>query len=112
MFEIIGQFVMWILCTYGLISIIRDLANCNNNKKVEENIRLVMTVKNVENGIEEYIRELSLGKNFYNSLIVIDQNSEDDTINILKKLEKEKFNMKVLNREEGEKYFIEMMQKI
>lgn len=112
MFEIIGQFVMWILCIYGLISIMKDIVNCNNYRKVEENISIIMTVKNVENGIEEYIRELSFGKNFYNHLVVIDKGSEDDTINILKKLEKEKFNMKVLNSEEGEKYLLKIMQKM
>ena len=63
-----------------------------------------MTVKNVEDGIENYVRELSFGRNFYNNLIVIDLESEDDTICVLKELEKENINMKILNKEEGKKY--------
>ena len=27
-------------------------------QKIEENVKLIMTVKNVENGIENYVREL------------------------------------------------------
>lgn len=104
MLDFLIQLILWILCIYGLFSIIQDCVNCNTYKKLEENIKFVMTVKNVENGIEEYIRELTYGRNFYNNLVVIDRNSEDDTLEILHKLEKEKFNMKVLNQEDGKEY--------
>lgn len=110
MLNFIAQLVIWVLCIYGLFSIIQDCVNFNTYKKVEENIKFVMTVKNVENGIEEYIRELTYGRNFYNNLVVIDLDSEDDTINILNKLEKEKFNMKVLNKQNGIKYLENMVK--
>ena len=50
------------------------------------------------------MQELKFGKNFFNNLVVIDLNSEDNTVNILKELEKETLNMKILNEEEGKKY--------
>ena len=110
MVEFIMQLIIWILCIYGLFSIIQDCVNFNTYKKLEENIKFVMTVKNVENGIEEYIRELTFGRNFYNNLVVIDLESEDDTLEILHKLEKEKFNMKVLEKEEGIEYLSKMVK--
>lgn len=110
MLNFIVELVIWVFCIYGLFSVIQDCVNFNTYKKLEENIKFVMTVKNVENGIEEYIRELTFGRNFYNNLIVIDLDSEDDTMNILHKLEKEKFNMKILNKEEGEKYLYNLIK--
>lgn len=109
MVEFLMQLVLCILCLYGLFSIIQDCVNFNTYKKLEENIKFVMTVKNVENGIEEYIRELTYGRNFYHNLVVIDMDSEDDTMEILHKLEREKFNMKVLDKEEGQKYLADMV---
>ena len=110
MFDFLIQLIILVLCIYGLFSIIQDCVNFNTYKKLEENIKFVMTVKNVENGIEEYIRELTYGRNFYNNLIVVDLESEDDTMKILQKLEKEKFNMKVLNKQEGENYLKNMVK--
>lgn len=104
MLEFIVQLVIWVLCIYGLFAIIQDSVNFYTYKKIEENIEFILTVKNVENGIEEYIRELTYGRNFYNNLIVIDLGSEDDTMEILHKLEKEKFNMKVFDKASGEEY--------
>lgn len=110
MLEFVIQLIVWILCIYGLFSIIQDCVNFNTYKKLEENIQFVMTVKNVENGIEEYIRELTYSRNFYNNLVVIDMDSTDDTINILHRLENEKFNMKVLDKESGSEYLKNMIK--
>lgn len=110
MFDFIIQLVIWVLCIYGLFSVIQDCVNFNTYKKLEENIKFVMTVKDVECGIEEYIRELTYGRNFYNNLVVIDMDSGDDTMEILHKMEKEKFNMKVLNKEEGKNYLQNMVK--
>ena len=82
----------------------REVTRNNTYRKIEENVKLIMTVKNAENGIENYIREVSLGRNFYNNLVVIDLDSEDETLCILKELEKENINMKVLNKDEGKDY--------
>ena len=83
---------------------IQEITRNTTYKKIEENIKLIMTVKNVEDGIENYIREISLGRNFYNNLVIIDLDSDDDTLKILKELEKENINMKVLSKIEGKSY--------
>ena len=108
MLDFIIEVIIWVLCIYGFFSLIQDYINYNTAKKVQENIKFVMTVKNVENGIEEYIRELSFGRNFYNSFVIIDLDSEDGTMPILRKLEKEKYNMKVMEKDEGIEYLKNM----
>jgi hypothetical protein len=67
-------------------------------------VKLILTVKDAESGIENYIKELKFGKNFYNNLIVIDLGSKDNTLDILKELEKENVNLKILDEKEGKKY--------
>ncbi len=104
MLEVIVYGIIWCFALYGILVMIQEIIRNNTYHKIEENIKLIMTVKNVENGIENYVRELSFGRNFYNNLVVIDLESEDDTVCVLKELEKENINMKILNKEEGKKY--------
>ena len=96
--------IIWCFAVYGILVMIQEVTRNNTYRKNEENVKLIMTVKNAENGIENYIREVSLGRNFYNNLVVIDLDSEDETLCILKELEKENINMKVLNKDEGKDY--------
>ena len=104
MFEIIFYGLIWCFAIYGILVMIQEITHNNSYRKIEENVKLIMTVKNVENGIENYIRDLSFGKNFYNNLVVIDLDSEDETMCILKELEKENINLKILNKVEGREY--------
>ena len=104
MLNIFIDIIIWIFCIYGVFSIIQDYIKFNTYKKVEENIKLIITVKDCENEIEEYIRELTYGRNFYNSLIVIDLDSNDETKKILNKLEEEKYNMNIMDKEQGRIY--------
>ena len=110
MLNFILEVIKWVLCLYGLFSVIQDYMNYKIYEKIKEKIKFVMTVKDVEDGIETYIRELTFGKNFFNRLVVIDLDSNDDTNKILHRLEKEKYNMKVLNKEEGKKYLSNMIK--
>ena len=96
--------IIWCFAVYGILVMIQEVTRNNTYRKIDENVKLIMTVKNAENGIENYIREVSLGRNFYNNLVVIDLDSEDETLCILKELEKENINMKVLNKDEGKDY--------
>ena len=96
--------IIWCFAVYGILVMIQEVTRNNTYRKIEENVKLIMTVKNAETGIENYIREVSLGRNFYNNLVVIDLDSEDETLCILKELEKENINMKVLNKDEGKDY--------
>ncbi len=96
--------LIWCFAIYGILIMLQDITRKSTYRKIEENVKLIMTVKNVEDGIENYIRELNLGNNFYNNLVIIDMGSQDDTLCILKELEKENFNLKILNKEEGKEY--------
>ena len=104
MLEIFIYGIIWCFAIYGLLVMIQEITRNTTYKKIEENIKLIMTVKNVEDGIENYIREISLGRNFYNNLVIIDLDSDDDTLKILKELEKENINMEVLSKIEGKSY--------
>ncbi len=104
MLEVFVYGIIWCFAVYGMLVMIQEIIRNNTYHKVKENIKLIMTVKNVEDGIENYIRELSFGRNFYNNLVVIDLESEDDTVCVLRELEKENINMKILTKEEGKKY--------
>lgn len=104
MLEIIIYGLIWCFAVYGILVMIQEIMRNSTYHKIEENVKLIMTVKNVENGIENYVRELNMGRNFYNNLVVIDLDSEDDTLCILKELEKENINLKILNSREGKDY--------
>ena len=110
MLNFIFEVILWVFFLYGVLSAVQDYINYNTYKKIEENIKLVMAVKNAENGIEQYIRELTCGRNFFNQLVVVDLDSTDDTGKILQKLEKEKYNMKVLDKKQGKEYLNEMIK--
>ena len=104
MLEMIIYGLIWCFAVYGILVMLQEITRKSIYRKVEENVKLIMTVKDAEDGIENYIRELNMGNNFYNNLVVIDLGSQDDTMCILKELEKENFNLKILNKEEGKIY--------
>lgn len=104
MLEVLVYSVIWCFALYGILVMMQEVMRNSTYKKIEENVKLIMTVKNVENGIENYVRELSFGRNFYNNLVIIDLESDDETLCILKELEKENINLKVLNKSDGEIY--------
>lgn len=104
MLEIIVYGLIWCFALYGILVMIQELTRKSTYKKIEENVKLIMTVKNVEDGIENYVRELSMGRNFYNNLVIIDLDSTDETLSILRELEKENINLKILTELEGKDY--------
>ncbi len=104
MLELIVYGLIWCFAIYGILVMIQEITRKSTYKRIEENIKLIMTVKDVEDGIENYIRELNMGNNFYNNLVIIDLGSKDDTLCILKELEKENINLKILDKNEGKEY--------
>lgn len=104
MLEVIVYGFIWCFAIYGILVMIQEITRKGTYKKIEENVKLIMTVRNVEDGIENYVKEISMGRNFYNNLVVIDLNSTDETLSILKELEKENINLKILDEKEGKKY--------
>lgn len=104
MLEVIVYGLIWCFAIYGILVMLQEVTRKSTYRKIEENVKLIMTVKNVEEGIENYVREISMGRNFYNNLVIIDLNSTDDTLSILRELEKENINLKILNEAEGKEY--------
>lgn len=94
----------WIFFIFGIYSFLIDIFKLNTYKKIKNNLKIIMIAKNVAEGIESYIREISYGKNFYNNLVFIDNDSTDDTLNVLYGLQNEEFNIKILNKIEGKEY--------
>ena len=95
-----------ILCTcaiYGLIEIIKNIYYiCIATNLENEGIYLIIACKNQENNIEAYMRSvffrLIYGKEeCIKNILVADLNSDDDTVEILKKLQKEYKCMKIIN---------------
>ena len=109
MLQTIMYGLIWCFAVYGILIMIQEIMRNTTYRKIEENIKLILTVKDVEDGIENYIREISCGRNFYNNLVIIDLGSSDDTLCLLKELEKENINMKILEKEEGKKYLQKMI---
>ena len=48
----------WIIFVYGFLSITRDLINEFTYKKTNNNMKIYITLKNVEENIEYFIREI------------------------------------------------------
>lgn len=103
MVDFILNLILWTLAIYGLVEIIKNvyyICSCTNLKA--NGIYLIVACKNQENNIEAYIRSvffrLIYGKEEYvKEIIVTDLNSEDNTLEILKKLQEEYKYMKIIN---------------
>lgn len=104
MLNFIVEVVIWCLCIYGFLSLIKDIIEEKSYTKIKNNIKLILTVKDAEDGIENYIRQLNFSKNFFNNLVVIDLDSNDKTNEIVQKLKEEGINIKLLKRQEGIEY--------
>ena len=104
MLEIIIYGLIWCFAMYGILVMIQEVIRNNTYKKLENNINMIMTVKNVENEIESYIRDFQYDGRYNCSLTIIDLDSQDETMCILKELEKENENLRVFNKVEGENY--------
>lgn len=44
--------IIWCFAVYGILVMIQEVTRNNTYRKIEENVKLIMTVKNAENGIE------------------------------------------------------------
>lgn len=94
--DIITTVVLFIFAIYGLVSIISDWVKLltKHAKPLLEKSYVVITVKNCQDNIEGTVRTyarkmLSETNTIANELIIIDTGSQDDTLKILSKLEKE-----------------------
>ena len=104
MLDFVFEVLIWCFLIYGIISFIENIYQDYTYKRIKKNIKLILAVKDAEAGIENYIKELKFSNNFFNNLVIIDLNSNDNTVKILKELEKQSINMKILDEEEGKEY--------
>ena len=100
MLEIVVYSLIWCFAIYGILVMIGEIFHKSTYEKIDDNIELIITVKNAQNSIEWYIRSLAFNTN----LTIIDLDSQDETMCILKELERENNNIKVFNRRDGEEY--------
>lgn len=104
MLEVVVYGIIWCFAIYGLLVMLQEIIQRNTYKNLDENIDVILTVKNVEKNIENYIRYLIDYDFIHRKIIIIDLESEDDTMCILKRIEYENTNIIVLNKNEGEDY--------
>ena len=91
----------WIIFIYGILSLVRDLINEFTYKKTNNNMKIYITLKNVEENIEYFIREIYSikRKNLFRNITVInlDENINSEVEN---KLKDEDLNLKILSYKE------------
>lgn len=101
--ESIITVAIWTLAFYGLFEIIKNIINIFNCTKLRTNgIYFIVAAKNQENHIEGFIRNLMFkiiyGKeDMIKNIIVIDLNSNDNTLKILERMQQEYEQITVLN---------------
>ena len=103
MFDFILNLILWTLAIYGLIEVIKNIyyiCSCTNLRS--NGIYLIIACKNQENNIENYMRtvlfRLVYGKEEYiKDILISDLNSEDKTLEILQKLQKEYKDIKIMD---------------
>ena len=95
--------VLWTLALYGAVEIIRNIYYIATNGGLKaDGIYLIVAVKNQENKIEGFLRTL-LFRILYgkeeniNEILVTDLGSNDDTTEIVKKIEEDYNIIKVVD---------------
>ena len=104
--DFIFNTILWTLALYGLFEIIKTIINIYTYTNLKsDGIYIIVAVKNQENKIEGFLRNflfrIIYGKEEnIKDIIVADLDSNDETLNILNRLEKEYNNIKVSNWKE------------
>ncbi|HOQ37962.1 MAG TPA: hypothetical protein PK033_07690 [Acetivibrio sp.] len=112
MLQIVLEVLVCVLAAYGLIILLHELLLSAKQSRSYKNsmVKLVLIVKNQGETIEgvlrnvlprDFIRKLMPG----GKLIVLDMGSKDDTMDILRKLERDYECLEVLKRSEMEYLF-------
>ena len=88
--------LLWTLAIYGALEIIRIIIydKVYSNMKAKDGIEIIITVKNGEEYIEGFIRNLLFKilyceEEFVKEILIVDLISKDKTNDILKRLEKD-----------------------
>lgn len=103
MLEFVLNTVFWTLALYGLFEIVKNIIYISTYTKFQsDGMYLIIAVKNQEEKIEGFLRSILFkilyGKEeYFRNILVVDLKSKDNTKEILKRLEMEYDNIKVLN---------------
>ena len=103
MLEFVLNTVFWTLALYGLFEIVKNIIYISTYTKfLSDGMYLIVAVKNQEEKIEGFLRSILFkilyGKEeYFRNILVVDLKSKDNTKEILKRLEMEYDNIKVLN---------------
>ena len=106
MLDFIINGIIWTLALYGLIEIIKTIYYvCTSTNLESKGIYFIIAVKNQEDNIEGFIRNLMFrilyGKEEkIKNVIIVDLNSTDTTRKIVEKLQEEYEQLKILNLKE------------
>ena len=98
--------IIWTLALYGLFEIIKEIINIFTYTNLKsDGIYMIIAVKNQENRIEGFLRSLLFrviyGKEeFIKDIIITDLDSNDETPEILRRLNKEYSELKIANWKE------------
>lgn len=97
--------ILWILALYGLIEIIKTIVHIYKYPKISFNgTSFIITVQNQENNIEYFLRLFIYKILYYNldipEIIIVDLDSTDATLNILRKFAKDFYFINVLTFDE------------
>lgn len=98
--ENIINLIVVFVAIFGWYILIKDILDnyLYRNIELDKNIKLQMIVKNQEENIEMIIKKILNAQNrigYFKQIEIIDENSNDQTYEILKRLEKEHSNIKV-----------------
>lgn len=97
--------IIWTLALYGLFEIVKNIIYiCTYTKLNSKGIYFIITVKNQEERIECFLRNLLFrivyGKEEVKNILVVDLNSKDNTKKIVENLSNEYEQIKLLNWKE------------
>ncbi len=100
--EFVVSIIVWTLALYGLFEIIKNIVYiCTYTKLNTDGIYFLVVVKNQEENIEGFLRNLLFriiyGKEEVKNILVVDLNSKDNTKKIVENLEKEYEQINLLN---------------
>ena len=96
MLEFIKDAILWTLAIYGFFEIIKTIIyeKVYSIDKIKEGTNIIITVKNGEEYIEGFIRNILFKiiygeEKFIKDIFIVDLNSTDKTNDILEKLEED-----------------------
>lgn len=105
MMDFILTSILWILALYGLTEIIKTIVHVHKYPKISfDGTSFILTVKNQENSIEYFLRLFIYKILYYNlsipKIIIVDLDSTDNTLGILRKFAEDFYFINVLTFDE------------